>query len=118
MRQPEEECTRRHATSGRRDAPSQIEALETETRLHLRSDVLARTSKAGEKKCHFARGLFVSFDAASSIASPFQRMKSLRPMRFFEITRLDPTKSVIPRGRPKLGLVSACPISRPFRDAI
>src|SRR5262245_5211072 len=44
--------------------------------------------RAGRKqKCHCARGLLNSFEAAGPIARPSYRMKSLRPMRFFEINR-------------------------------
>jgi len=44
--------------------------------------------RAGRKeKCRSGRGLLNSFEAAGPIARPSYRMKSLRPMRFFEINR-------------------------------
>src|SRR5262249_22968566 len=44
-------------------------------------------SAQGKEKCHSARGLFDCFEGAGPVARPFYRMKSLRPMRFFEINR-------------------------------
>ena len=71
-RQPEDESTRRCATSGRHDAPSQTETLrKPRARLHLRSAVLGRPSKAGKKNAASHAGyLFLSRLQVPSQAHP------------------------------------------------
>ena len=71
-RQPEDESTRRCATSGRRDAASQIEtSCQPRARLHLKSAVPSRTSKAGKKNAApHASYLFLARPQVPSQAHP------------------------------------------------
>jgi hypothetical protein len=81
----------------RRGAFVQIENLsEAKAPLHLLEWRRARSGfhkgtlpfrAGGKEKCHSARGLFDCFEGAGPVVRPFYRMKSLRPMRFFEINR-------------------------------
>jgi len=53
----------------------------------LPQEELRPSAQAGKKNAALGAGLLNSFEAAGPIARPSYRMKSLRPMRFFEINR-------------------------------